>query len=374
MAAGSVEDTASREQGRSTSQSPIDCELLCHSNSKHLQQIFTGFSALRRRGLIRLRQRFLREPVYFADRTQHLRDARHAHLRVLMDARLRLHYDTFDGKELDEEYLDGCDFYFKRSYDESYLRSQGYPLEKVKPLGLYYEVYTDRYDPLRIPRALALPEGVTDTMRKIVKSIPRIRSMEALPDFDAAPRILFNVKAFDPHNEPSRIPEKIRERVEINEMRAACIRALRKEFGADFFGGFVPSAYAREHFGDVLVTEPHLTAKHNYMKLLRRHPICVATTGLHGSIGGKFAEYVCLSKAILSERLNFTVPGPFGEGENYLQFSDAKQCVEQARRLFVDRDLRQRLMANNARYYNGWLRPDMLILNTLLTARSGGTL
>lgn len=374
VAAGSVEDTESRERQRSAAQHRIQCELLCHSNSKHLQQIFTGFAALRQRGLIRLRQRFLREPILRADRTQHLRDARHAHLRVLMDERLRLHYDTFDGHEIDEEYLDGCDFYFKRSYDEPYLRSRGYPLEKVKPLGLYYEVYADRYDLLRIPRALSLRDGMTDTLRKLVKTIPRIRSMEALPDYDSPPRILFNVKAFDPHNEPSRTPEKVRERVEINEMRAACVRALRAEFGADFFGGFVPSAYARKHFGDVLITEPHLAAKHNYMKLLQRHPICVATTGLHGSIGGKFAEYVCLSKAILSERLNYTVPGPLCEGENYLQFSTAKQCVEQATRLFVDRDLRQRLMANNARYYNGWLRPDMLILNTLLTARSGGTL
>ena len=352
----------------------IRCELLCHSNSKHLQQIFTGFSALRQRGLIEVRQRFLHEPIHREDRPQHLRDARHAHLRVVLDGRLRLHYDTFDGHEIDEEYLAQCDYYFKRSYDETYLRSRGYPLEKIKPLGLYYEVYTNRYDGLRIPRALTLRDGVVDTMRKLVKSIPRIRSMEALPDYDAAPRILFNVKAFDPHNEPTRIAEKVRERIEINETRAACIRALRKEFASDFFGGFVPSAYARKHFGDVLIPEPHLAAKRNYMKLLRRHPICVATTGLHGSIGGKFAEYVCLSKAILTERLNYTVPGPLQQGENYLEFATAAECVEQARRLFVDRDLRQRLMANNARYYNGWLRPDMLILNTLLTARSGGTI
>jgi hypothetical protein len=96
--------------------------------------------------------------------------------------------------------------------------------------------------------------------------------------------------------------------------------------------------------------------------------ICVATTGLHGSIGGKFAEYVCLSKAILSEKLQYAVPGDLREGRNYLEFTTADECVEQAWRLFSDRALRNRLMCNNARYYNAWLRPDMLILNSLLTA------
>jgi len=192
--------------------------------------------------------------------------------------------------------------------------------------------------------------------------------MQALPDYAAPPRLLFNVKAFDPHNEPDRLAAKAEERMQINEMRAACIRALRTEFGRHFFGGFVPSGYARKHFKDELIREPELAAKKNYLRLLEAHPICVATTGLHGSIGGKFAEYVCLSKAILSERLNFSVPGALREGDNYLQFATVDECVEQARRLFVDRELRQRLMSHNARYYHAFLRPDMLILNTLLSA------
>jgi hypothetical protein len=122
----------------------------------------------------------------------------------------------------------------------------------------------------------------------------------------------------------------------------------------------------------VLIADPMLAAKRRYMKLLQSHPICVATAGLHGSIGGKFAEYVCLSKAILSEKLHYTVPGDLREGRNYLEFATADECIEQARRLFSDRALRNRLMSNNTRYYNAWLRPDMLILNTLLAA-SGAT-
>jgi hypothetical protein len=355
-------------QRRAARPQPFHCELRCHSNSKHLQQIFTGFRALEQRGLIRVSQRLLREPIMQPDRVQHLRDARHAHLRVIVNGTLRLHYDTFDGREVDEEYLAQCDYYFKRSFDEAYLVREGLDTRKIKPLGLYYEVYPDGFETRRIARALALCKGFADVVRKTVKTLPTIQSMQALPDYDAPARILFNVKAFDPHNERNRSAEKIEERVLINEMRAACIRKLRAEFGASFFGGFVPSRYARKHFPNELVPDPSLAAKRNYMKLLQAHPICVATTGLHGSIGGKFAEYVCLSKAILSETLNYRVPGDLREGTHYLEFATADECVEQAHRLVSDRELRGQLMSNNTRYYNAWLRPDMLILNSLLTA------
>jgi hypothetical protein len=109
-------------------------------------------------------------------------------------------------------------------------------------------------------------------------------------------------------------------------------------------------------------------SKDNYLRQLRSFPICVATTGLHGSTGAKFAEYICLAKAIISERLLYAAPGDLREEQNYLSFTSAEECVAQARRLFDDGDLRHRLMSNNARYYNAWLRPDALVLNTLLQA------
>ena len=360
---------------RSAARRPVlHCELRCHSNNKHLQQVYTGFWYLQQRGLIDVSQRIVRGPVWQTELVQHLRDARKAQLRVIVNDTLRLHYDTFDCREVDEERLAECDYYFKRSYDEPYLKSQGFDTKKIKPLGLYYEVYPHAFDLSRVARALRLGKGLTDTLRKLVKTFPTIRSTEALPDYDAPPRILFNVKAFNPYDDPDRIAEKIEERQQINETRAACVRRLRAEFGPNFSGGFVPSEYACRHFPDALIDEPKLTKKRNYMRQLKSHPICVATTGLHGSIGGKFAEYVCLSKAILSEELLYGVPGDLREGQNYLQFATAAECAEQAHRLFADEALRHRLMSNNARYYNAWLRPDLLILNSLLTACGGQTL
>jgi hypothetical protein len=101
---------------------------------------------------------------------------------------------------------------------------------------------------------------------------------------------------------------------------------------------------------------------------LRSHPICVATTGLHGSIGWKLGEYVAFSKAIVSEKLVFGVPGDFAPEKHYIEFSSPEGCVEAAVRLVENRDLRARLMSNNAAYYRKYVRPDSLINNALTVA------
>ncbi|RPI62524.1 MAG: hypothetical protein EHM50_03810, partial [Lysobacterales bacterium] len=79
---------------------------------------------LRRRGLIDLCQRITKEPIVLTQRVQHLRDGRHAHLRVILNGSLRLHYDTHDSEHVDEEYLGQADHYFKRSYSESHLKQR----------------------------------------------------------------------------------------------------------------------------------------------------------------------------------------------------------------------------------------------------------
>ena len=110
------------------------------------------------------------------------------------------------------------------------------------------------------------------------------------------------------------------------------------------------------------------------MKLLREFPIGIATTGLHGSIGWKLAEYVSYSKAIVTEKLNYRVPGHFEKELNYLDFVSPEGCVESAARLFQNYSLRCQLMINNYRYYQSYLRPDSLVLNTLLKCCPGSVL
>ena len=93
----------------------------------------------------------------------------------------------------------------------------------------------------------------------------------------------------------------------------------------------------------------------------------MATTGLNGSNGWKLGEYVALSKAVISEPLVFQVTGDFAKEKNYLEFTDPEKLVTAATRLFDDKTLRLALMINNYRYYQAYLRPDALILNTLAT-------
>ena len=197
-----------------------------------------------------------------------------------------------------------------------------------------------------------------------------MRELEALPDYASKPRLLFLATSYEPDDDPDRSREKAGERREINETRASYIRLLRQRFGDDFVGGFNPSPFAAEHYSDVVVTIEQMTSKRNYISLMKRHQVCIATTGLHGSNGWKLAEYVACARAILTEPLKFEVPGRFVRNENYLEFSTPQQCVEKAEEVMFDNEVRARLMRNNADYYRSNLRPDVLVLNALSLAQA----
>ena len=195
--------------------------------------------------------------------------------------------------------------------------------------------------------------------------------MQAAPNLRADPNVLFLVAAYDPYDDPSRSQEKIEDRIFINETRARCIRLLKDALGPRFTGGFSPSRYAAEQYPDLVVARDS-TSQVQYLRTLRSFPICVATTGLHGSTGWKLAEYVAFSKAILSERLVYDVPGTFAPGRNYIEFTSPEECLNGAVRLIEDVALRQKLMQSNAAYYRDYLRPDALVRNALTTALEQG--
>jgi hypothetical protein len=355
------------------------CELICHSNESHLQQLYTGFFLLQKRGIIDIKQKFATQKTHNEPKAQHLRYARYAGLRVAIDERLTLHYDTHDSWEIDEESLSACDFYFKRSFSSSYLENLTKNRYKIHPLGLNYLVYPNNLDRFAVQRSVFLGERQKGKLKEILRSLNlfeglivarKISSLESLPDYDAPSKIIFMAAAWDPYDDPQRAQDKVEERMHITETRAKCIRMLRDEFGSNFYGGFIHTDFASKNYKDALMPDNSLSTSRNYINVLGKYPVCVATTGLHGSIGWKFAEYVALSKAILSEKLNYEVPGDLREGVNYLQFSSPEDCVMKAKQLFSDRQLRNSLMINNAKYYQSYLRPDSLILNTILTALS----
>jgi hypothetical protein len=355
----------------------LKCKIYCHSVSVHTKQIYTGFFMLYKMGIVDLAQVIVKEKIMDGTKKQDLRDAKHAHIRVTLNDGINLHYDTHDSQEIDEAYLYEADYYFKRSYSSEQLQDIGDQRRKIHPLGLNYLLYPTSLDWFGVQREVVLSKGIKKLeaarylyfLNRFIFT-PDIHHMWSAPNYYMPPKILFMVRTWNPDDNPGRLKVRVEERMEINEMRAQCIKILRKEFGENFYGGFNHTEFAKKNYKEYLMPENKLSSKKNYINLLKSYPICVATTGLYGSIGYKFAEYVAFSKAILSEKLNNEVPGNLMKDKNYLEFNSPEECVQYTEKLFSDKELRSFIMNNNAKYYHSHLRPDVLILNTLLLAIS----
>jgi hypothetical protein len=353
---------------------PIACELLCQADEPHLQQIYAGFGMLARAGRIRLRQRLLPVDFHQPDLPAHLVDVRASHL-VALAGGLRIGYDVHDASEVNVELLERVDVYFKRSWEEEQVAACAAP-DRVLPLGANVWVHDAApslaawqrsrllHGPERLKaglRALGLDRLLGDRL-----FTPRLTDIEAPPPFDLPPRVLFLAEAWDPDTAPS--PETAAERVAINALRAGCMRALREEFGALATCGFRATPFALRAHADLVVNDARLTRKRNYLALVREHAICIASSGLHRSIGWKFAEYLAMSRAIVSERLHMRLPGAFTAGTHYLEFADAASCVAAVRRLIDDAGARARMMQANLDYYRAHGRPDAMVAASLQTA------
>ncbi|MBS0419833.1 MAG: hypothetical protein JSR66_19130 [Proteobacteria bacterium] len=355
----------------------IACKLLYQSASPHIQQLYTGFQLLHRAGLLRLGQERRTTAIHYGSDAPHLRDASHAHLDAVLHGNVRIHFDTHDAEEVPLRELEDCHVYFKRSYSPAVVSSLPPELRgKVRPLGLNYRVLPDGMDLRAVRRALSLNGWSAKTLATCKQAVdinnwfgfqPRVQLMQAPPNLRAEPNVLFLVAAYDPYDDPARSREKIEDRISINATRACCIRLLKEALGPRFTGGFSHSRFAARQYPDLAVA-PGTSSQVQYFRTLQSYPICVATTGLHGSIGWKLAEYVAFSKAIVSERLLYQVPGSFAPGKNYIEFSSPEECASGAIRLVEDSELRREIMLNNAAYYRDRLRPDALVRNALQTA------
>ena len=78
-------------------------------------------------------------------------------------------------------------------------------------------------------------------------------------------------------------------------------------------------------------------------------------------------EYIAASRGIVSEPLQFEVPGDFKKNQNYFEFENEESLLQQIDLLLSNKDLLVQTMKNNYHYYNNYLKPDILVLNTLVT-------
>jgi hypothetical protein len=233
-------------------------------------------------------------------------------------------------------------------------------------LGLNYPIPTKGFNSSSIKETIKNYLGdikfISDTFG-IVRN-PLSRDFEFYPSPNKTNNILFIARLWNP--EDAGLDHLKCEREKLNELRISCIKACEKEFGEYFIGGLQKDNFSMKYYPD-LTMPPRLTKRKIFLDTIKQSNICISTTGLHNSIGWKFGEYVAASRAIITEPLHFEIPGNFEKNKNYLAFTNNNELISNIYLLMNNKDALVDMMANNYRYYNNFVRPDNLILNTLLT-------
>lgn len=349
------------------------CLLRLSPAGEGMNAILTGLAMLARDGRIDLDIEVRPADPPIGHGPRHLRDKASVLAELQVDGAGSALLDIHDSWEIDAGALVRHDLYFKRSFRTDLLLMAGG--ERIRTLGLLSDVRSDGLDQYELQRLVAAldatPARVRAMLRWLSSSVsarfgagnrPNWSRMHAPPRHDQPPRVLLMARLWNPDDLPQDERDKREERQRINQMRVDCIRALRKAFGAQFYGGLLPDEFARRLAPDAILESGCQAAPQEFIRRVREHPVCVTSVGLHGSNGFRLAELVALSRAIVTEPLRYRVPGDFAPGANYLEYTTPDECVAQVARLFDRPGERQALMERNWAYYQQWLRPDRLAL------------
>lgn|GEM_PF-3512680 len=331
-------------------------ELLTSHNAPQLRHLYTGLAMLAAEGGLRFRQQVVRGgsgPLHAEGRC------------LLVVDGVRVGVDMRDDDQIVA--TDDVDVWIKRSYPKT-----GAPANAV-PYGLNYPVLRSGVD-LRMVSRASLPEGgrfVSDLARALAvdrllgrPACRRVHDLRPRPAVvpDAGPTVVLQTRPWPASPE---LPEELRaDRDAVTTLRASCIRALRKELGPRFVGGFTPTAHARRNYADCIVD----TADAAGPMLLHRMgavPIVVTTRGLVGSVTWTTGEAVALGRAVVAETLRAVIPGGFDEGTHYLAFDDVDGCVARCVHLVEHPDEVAAVSAANTRYHDQHLRPDRQVRRVL---------
>jgi hypothetical protein len=351
----------------------ISCELDVVSNGNHLQQLYLGFEMLAQNNKIILNQKINNKSKFYQRNIKAPFSAHSGGLRVICNGK-KLYYSTADSHEVNEEHLDWCDIFFKRSFNAEIHNKIS---SKIAPLDLNYMLKPSHLNRNFLSRAYSLSRGkerLKNCMRELdifnkYSYLPRINEIQNKPNFDLPFRVLFMARLWEPGNDEhwNLNSQQNKDREEINSQRINCIRLLKEKLGSSFVGGVASSDFALKECPDI-VFDSKFTSKRNYIKFLKEFPICISTTGLMLSTGWKFGEYVALSKGIISEKLYSETAGNIQQGVNYLQFTTPQECLDNILLLKNNKDILHKMMNDNYQYYNEYLRPDKLIYNSLQRA------
>ena len=345
----------------------LNCRVNYYRNS-HLNILYAGFNALKRNGLINLSYQHRTKPILEGKPI----------VEVIVNNELRIIYDTLDGFnwipdsesanfEFFKRYFD-ADAYFKRSYHPMLTRISDL---RIYPLGLYYRVDPEFELTFRnFYRHIKHKTRNTLLTRRILGldrndlTYREIASSPTPTGFNREPRILFYARLWDPTKGDTQ--EQKNEREKMNAHRIEIVKACKREFNRYFTGGIQQSS-TTEHVDQSLLVSSKKLRREEYIKKVHTSSICIASQGLHQSIGAKFGEYVASSRAIVTEPLAFVPTGELREGTNYLSFHSISELLEKLEKLCSNSPEVENMMINNHNYYNNFLRPDQLVLNSLNT-------
>ena len=137
---------------------------------------------------------------------------------------------------------------------------------------------------------------------------------------------------------------------ECNEYRANFVAASRSVPGLEFEGGFAPRRPDDIRGFETLAVKRRY-ALDEYLGRLKRSLVAFNTPAVYGCLGWKLAEYLALGKAIISTRLNRSLPAPLEHGK-HIHFVDGSfDEIKEAVKLLSEDHAYRRLLEKNARDY-----------------------
>lgn len=326
------------------------------NRSIHCAQLFTGLHLLSRKGLI---------STVLED---HTHDEKYPYKTAIAEIVYRgkvVAFDMLDGYnniEAIKWFYNNSVFYFKRSFSKKLNDLYGLDENRVFPWGFNYHVsYVG--NPCEGPLVSVIKELSKICLAKETNSYFCKRVFEEIPLYKTNDiKILFYSRLWLPSDSLSDDLNCERER--INSQRIELVRKLKEAFSDCFHGGVEASNLAKTIAPDICLPSIE-TSRREYLIKMHKSDICIATTGLHNSIGWKMGEYVAAAKGIVSEPLFYEVPGQFNKGINYLEFSSVEECIESVRFLHDNPDRLYAMKCHNYDYYRSYLEPAVMMLNSI---------
>lgn len=345
----------------------------------HTHQLFAGLHILKNIGVINLE--YAKPPLWFKKRTT--RQSTYLECQNDSGELKKIFYDFNDSDAIaNYSALEQCDFYFKRSYSGAGYKAVP-QYEKIFPFGFNYQIHSlsikdlllrssgdfffHPYNPLSSYGKGQVSEVVRFWRDLVFKSYPRreVLSSEEISSFPNFPSkrngVLFQCRLWDPSYFPAKEADHLNN---LNKIRINIIQKLKKEFGSAYFGGLQNNPYAQKIAPQLIVQS--LTNRKNYIDSVKSAALVVTTNGISESIGWKMGEFVALSKPIICEPLMHKVPGAFEKNRHYLEFVSEDSCLESCVKLIENPSVATSLSENCYSYYHRYLRPDVLVLNSLM--------